>query len=164
MFTDQAALVDLMGETSFQRALATVHRQMDTLAKIEAKDGTLDITVAVGSDDKWRVARQATLNMIHRVQVRPANRHQLMCIYTYIIDKTRNERLTDNTFDHLFGHFWSQKNGLRMRGLLACMQTTPVAYRRLCSLQSELAARLVALRAQLAQHLMKHVNEPLLLR
>jgi hypothetical protein len=44
------------------------------------------------------------------------------------------------------------------------VQATPLAYKRLCSLQLELALRLVSFRTQLAQHLMKHVNEPLLLK
>jgi glycogen synthase len=33
MFTDQAALAEVMGEITLQKALGTVHRQMDILVR-----------------------------------------------------------------------------------------------------------------------------------
>jgi hypothetical protein len=44
------------------------------------------------------------------------------------------------------------------------MQATPVAFRRLCELQQEMVSRLAALRSQLAQQLLAHINEPLLMK
>jgi hypothetical protein len=44
------------------------------------------------------------------------------------------------------------------------MQATPAAFRRLCDLQQEMASRLAALRSQLAEQLLAHINEPLLMK
>ena len=59
---------------------------------------------------------------------------------------------------------WSWLRIYDWRRCLPWVQGTPRALEQLCQLQKDMAARLAAMRAQTAELLVEHINEPLFLK